>query len=92
MAFKRFRKRRTNVLALGLENPNHIVILDDALARRIGQAAGLKIWGTLRVLLEAKSHGIIKNVDPFIKQLEKNGMWISSEIRQRILALADEKE
>jgi predicted nucleic acid-binding protein len=42
-------------MALALENPNRVVLLDDALARRIGQAAGLTVWGTLKVLLEAKA-------------------------------------
>jgi len=30
-------------------------IPDDRLARWIAQAAGLAVWGTLRVLLEAKA-------------------------------------
>ena len=42
-------------MALALENPRRIVLLDDGLARRIAKAAGLEVWGTLRVLLEAKS-------------------------------------
>ena len=43
------------VMALALENPDKVVLLDDTLARRIAQAAGLQIWGTLKILLEAKS-------------------------------------
>jgi predicted nucleic acid-binding protein len=30
-------------MALALENPEHIVLLDDMLARRTAQAAGLKV-------------------------------------------------
>jgi predicted nucleic acid-binding protein len=33
------------VLAMALENPEKIVLLDDALARRVAQAAGLQVWG-----------------------------------------------
>jgi len=44
-------------LALALENPGRIVLLDDALARRVAEAAGLTVWGTLRVFLEAKPKG-----------------------------------
>ena len=43
------------VLALALEHPQCTVLLDDGQARRIAQAAGLNVWGTLRVLIEAKS-------------------------------------
>ena len=77
-------------MALALENPSRVVLLDDALARRIAQAAGLQVWGTLRVLLEAKSQGIIDTVEPVIDQLRDSGMWISDRIRQRVLALAGE--
>ncbi|MCZ7570155.1 MAG: hypothetical protein M5U01_16440 [Ardenticatenaceae bacterium] len=30
-------------MALALENPDHIILLDDALARRVAQAAGLTV-------------------------------------------------
>ncbi|MEA3438648.1 MAG: DUF3368 domain-containing protein [Chloroflexota bacterium] len=77
-------------MALALENPERVVILDDALARRIAQVAGLKVWGTLKVLLEAKEQGITKTISPHVEQLKSSGMWISEDIRLRILALAGE--
>jgi predicted nucleic acid-binding protein len=77
-------------LALGLEHPERVVLLDDGLARRIGQAAGLTIWGTLKILLEAKSAGLIPAVAPRLESLEKAGMWMSKDIRQRVLSLAGE--
>lgn len=79
------------VMALGLENPDHIVLLDDARAREIAEAAGLRVWGTLKILLEAKSCGLTEKVAPLVKRLADTGMWISDDIRQRILALAGEK-
>lgn len=41
-------------MSLALENPSHVILLDDMLARRTAKAAGLDVWGTLKVLLEAK--------------------------------------
>jgi len=79
------------VMTLGLENSSKIVLLDDALARRVAQAAGLTVWGTLKILLEAKSQGLTDSIKPLVKQLESVGMWISEDIYRRILALADEK-
>ena len=35
-------------IAMALENPNFIVILDDHLARRTAQAAALDVWGTFK--------------------------------------------
>jgi len=71
-------------IALGLENPERIVLLDDLLARRIAKAAGLQVWGT------SKSHGLIDTVKPYVSKLSDSGMWISAEIRKRILKLAGE--
>ena len=78
-------------MALALENPDRVVLLDDALARRIARAAGLEVWGTLKVLLEAKSQGLTERIDPLVNRLVDAGMWISTDIRRRILSLAGEK-
>ncbi|MCZ2115247.1 MAG: DUF3368 domain-containing protein [Anaerolineae bacterium] len=77
-------------MALALENQDRIVLLDDLLARRTAQAAGLTVWGTLKVLLEAKSRALIEEVEPFVVRLNDSGMWISPEIQERILKLAGE--
>ncbi len=79
-------------MALALENPSRIVLLDDTRARAIAQAAGLNVWGTLKVLLEAKSQGLTARIEPLVNRLAETGMWISDEIRERILALAGEEK
>lgn len=78
-------------MALGLEHPDYIVLLDDARARKIAQAAGLNVWGTLKVLLEAKARGMAEKIEPLVQRLADTGMWISEDVRQRILALAREQ-
>lgn len=78
-------------MSLAMEYPENIILLDDTLARRTAKAAGLNVWGTLRILLEGKSHGLIENVKPQLNLLEAAGMWVSEGNRQRLLALAGEK-
>jgi hypothetical protein len=78
------------VLGLALENPRLTVILDEALARTLAQSAGLKVWGTLRILLEAKGRGLTPSIAPLLDRLKAAGMWISDELRTRVLALAGE--
>jgi predicted nucleic acid-binding protein len=77
-------------MALALENRTRVILLDDMLARRTAQAAGLTVWGTLRVLLEAKREGVTDRIAPCLTRLSESGMWLSDDIRQRILALANE--
>ena len=79
-------------MALALENPDRIVLLDDALARRTARAAGLTVRGTLGILLDAKARGLTERVEPLIDELTDAGMWLSHAIRQRILHLAGEAE
>ncbi|MFQ3596995.1 MAG: DUF3368 domain-containing protein [Chloroherpetonaceae bacterium] len=77
-------------ISLALEKQNCVVLLDDMPARKVAQAKGVQVWGTLRILLEAKSHGIIEIVAPLVSKLNSSGMWISTEIKERILKLAGE--
>ncbi len=78
-------------MALALEQSEVIILLDDAFARRTAKAANLEVWGTLKILLESKSRGLIKNISPFLIRLKEAGLWISDNIQKRVLALADEK-
>lgn len=77
-------------MALGLEHQEEIVLLDDLLARRVAEAAGLQVWGTLRVLLEGKRAGLTHELAPYVDRLVDAGMWLSADIRRRILHLAGE--
>lgn len=80
------------VLSLALEHPDRTVLLDDALARRVAEAAGLTVWGTLKVLLTGKSRGLVESIAPMVDRLEGAGMRISSSVRRRVLILAGEAE
>jgi hypothetical protein len=77
-------------LALALENPERVVLLDDSLARRTATAAGLRAMGTLGILLEVKKLGLIPKIEPYVDRLAVAGMWLSPEIKRRVLALARE--
>jgi predicted nucleic acid-binding protein len=79
-----------SAMALALENPGHVILLDDMLARRTASAAGLSVWGTLKVLLEAKSSGLTDRLEPIVDRLHEAGMWISPGVKRRILDLAGE--
>ena len=48
------------VLALALEHPAPFCWNRQAIA----QAAGLNVWGTLKVLIEAKSQGLVAHCSP----------------------------
>lgn len=78
------------VLALALSNQDRLLLLDDGSARRAAQNLGFTVWGTLKILLLAKSQGLTDRITPLIEGLQNSGMWISQDLRQRVLDLAGE--
>jgi len=80
----------TAVLALALESADAVVILDDALARRPAERLGLRLTGTLGLLLDAKTAGHIDLVTPLLDALQGLGFRLSPATRSAVLHLADE--
>ena len=52
---------------------------------------GIKVTGTLGVLLRAKKAGYIAEVKPLMKALITNGMYISEKVYQYVLREAGEE-
>jgi predicted nucleic acid-binding protein len=52
----------------------------------------LTVRGTLGILLDAKSRQLTEQIEPWVDKLEDAGMWLSDEIRRRILFLAGEAD
>lgn len=80
----------TAVLALGLERPGTVVVLDDRLARRTAEALGIPLTGTLGVLIDAKRQGLVPEVTSLLDQLEDLGFRLSARMRAAVLSVAGE--
>ena len=68
------------------------VLIDDLKARKIAMLRGLKIIGTIGVLLDAKERGSIGELKPVMDMLVKQKIRISKELYDHALELAGEKE
>lgn len=80
------------VLALALETPDTVCVLDDALARQVARTLQLRITGTLGVLIDAKRAGIIPTVRPLLDQLQSLGFRLAAHTRAAVLNLAGEPQ
>jgi uncharacterized protein len=78
------------VLALALENPGSLAILDDRLARELAIVRNIRITGTAGVILKAKQKGLIKAVKPIIDDLIQLDFRLSDSVINTILLLAKE--
>jgi predicted nucleic acid-binding protein len=79
------------VLALALELSDAVVILDDALARRMAEALGIRLTGTLGILLDAKRAGLIDTIMPWLDQLQVLRFRLHPATRTAVLKLAGEQ-
>jgi predicted nucleic acid-binding protein len=78
------------VIALAMELENAVVILDDKKARRIAKELGLRVIGTVGMLLRAKGKGIIDEVEAVLDALEGADFRLSEALRREALRLAGE--
>lgn len=78
------------VIGLALENPSSLVFLDDQLGRRIAHLNGLKITGTLGIVVKAKQVGYLKEVKPIIASLQEAGLWLHDNLIEFVLKQAGE--
>ncbi len=78
------------VLALALETPDSVCVLDDALARQVAKTLQLRVTGTLGVLIDARRAGIISSVRPLLDRLHGLGFPLSAHTRTAVLELAGE--
>jgi predicted nucleic acid-binding protein len=78
------------VLALGRELSDALLLLDDRDARRHAHALELEISGTLGVLLLAKERGILDAVRPVLDRLQALRFRLDARTRQSVLELAGE--
>jgi predicted nucleic acid-binding protein len=78
------------VIALGLEHPGSLLILDDKLARRVAAFSHLTYTGTMGVVLKGKQAGHLKAIRPVIESLRASGLWLHGELVAMALAQAGE--
>lgn len=81
---------KKETLALGLEIPDSLLLIDDRNARRHGDMLSLRITGTLGILLYGKEKGLIDAIRPVLNDLTILGTRLHDSTRKHVLRLASE--
>lgn len=79
------------VMILAQEKKADLVILDDNAAKKTAKFLGLRVIGTLGILVLAKKRGYIKEVSPVLEALKRDGFFVSDDLCDLVLRQADEK-
>jgi predicted nucleic acid-binding protein len=77
----------TAVLALAYKSGADLVILDDLQARLVAAELGLKITGTLGVLLAAHQQGLEPNLPQALTDLQAAGFHVGSMLLEKFRTL-----
>lgn len=73
------------VIVHGLEDAtNNMVLLDDLVARKTAHQLGLKVKGTLGVLVEAKRRGFIPSFGSIAMAMREEGIRFSKRLIEEI--------
>ncbi len=66
------------------------IILDDRQARSVGINMGLRVIGTVGILILAKKKEILSAIEPVLQNLDDTGFYISTALKEEALRLAEE--
>lgn len=78
-------KGEASSIALCLEIPKSLLIIDEKKGRRIAKDLRLNVIGTLGIIVKAKESGLISSVKDLIEKLEKANFYISPSLKANII-------
>lgn len=66
------------------------IIMDEKLGRLYAKNAGLKVTGTIGLLVKARKSGLIKELKPLLIELTEKDVWISERLIIEVCKIVDE--
>lgn len=67
-----------------------LLLVDDARAKKVAYLNNLEVMGSLGVLLLAKRQGLIETIKPALALLRCSDIFISEQLLDQVLVMADE--
>jgi predicted nucleic acid-binding protein len=87
---KSIDKGEASVIMLALEIPNSIIIIDDFKGRALAKELGIKVTGTIGIIISAKNKKLIPSIKPILEKIKETNFYISKALENEALRLAKE--
>lgn len=85
-------KGESEAISLALEFPDSLLLIDEKAGREYAQLNGVKITGTLGILLSAKKEQLIPQIKQIVDRLDNElGFRIHPNLKKKVLTLANEE-
>lgn len=79
-----------SAIAFALEQSDCLLIIDDFKGRRFAEQLGIKITGTLGVIIDAKLSGYIESVRPILSKIKSTDFRLSDDLEKKVLEKSGE--
>ena len=67
-----------------------MLLIDDNRAKKFAALNGIRVIGSLGVLIKAKEHGYIEKVKPLLNQIIASEIYISEKLISKVLKICNE--
>ena len=83
-------KGEASAIAFAIEQGDCLLIIDDYKGRKYAEQLGIKITGTLGVIIDAKLIGYIKSVKPLLEKIKETDFRLTPELEKKTLEKSGE--
>jgi predicted nucleic acid-binding protein len=83
-------KGEASAIAFAIEQTDCLLIIDDYKGRKYAEQLGIKITGTLGVIIDSKLSGHIESVKPMLDKIKKTDFRLTAELEKKTLEKSNE--
>jgi predicted nucleic acid-binding protein len=83
-------KGEASAIAFAIEQADCLLVMDDYKGRKYAEQLGIKITGTLGVIIDAKLSGHIASVKPLLENIKKTDFRLTADLEKKTLEKSNE--